>query len=128
MNAYLSGVDLAGALLRISLGEQPEAQPEGSEGVTTRLGLMGLLDAAGQRSRRRDVVRELILLARASGRYQGSIEELVPLASDPLCVVPLAVVLARLLISPTSSARLARQTIDAYSLSPMAIERLHQWM
>jgi hypothetical protein len=89
---------------------------------------MGLLDAAGQRSRRRDVVRELILLARASGRYQGSIEELVPLASDPLCVVPLAVVLARLLISPTSSARLARQTIDAYSLSPMAIERLHQWM
>jgi predicted ATP-grasp superfamily ATP-dependent carboligase len=31
MNAWLSGVDLAGALLQISLGETPPAQPDGRE-------------------------------------------------------------------------------------------------
>ena len=49
MNAWLSGVDLPGALLQVSLGETPPAQPEGRDGVLTRLGLMGLLDAARQR-------------------------------------------------------------------------------
>jgi biotin carboxylase len=58
MNAWLSGVDLPGALLRISLGEAPPVQPEGREGVLTRLGLMGLLDAARWRNRRRDILWE----------------------------------------------------------------------
>jgi len=53
------------------------------------------MDAANQRGRRSDVVRELILQARGAGRYRGSIEELVPLARDPYCIVPLAVVLAK---------------------------------
>jgi predicted ATP-grasp superfamily ATP-dependent carboligase len=127
MNAWFSGVDLAGALLKISLGEKPEAQPDGTEGVVTRLGLMGLLDAANQRGRRRDVVRELILLARASGRYRGSIEELVPLGRDPFCIVPLTMVLAKLLASPSASDRLSHHTIESYSLSPLAIKRLHAW-
>jgi predicted ATP-grasp superfamily ATP-dependent carboligase len=128
MNAWLSGVDLAGALLSISLGKTPDPQPEGIEGMVTRLGLMGLMDAANQRGRRGDVLRELILLARGSGRYRGSIEELVPLPTDPFCVIPLAVVLAKLLMSPTSSSRLSRHTIDTYSLSPTAIKRLREWV
>jgi len=37
MNAWFSGVDLAGALLKISLGEKPQSQPDGTEGVITRL-------------------------------------------------------------------------------------------
>jgi predicted ATP-grasp superfamily ATP-dependent carboligase len=67
MNAWLAGVDLPGALLQISLGESPATQPEGREGVLTRLGLMGLSDAARQRNRRRDVLREIALLASGSG-------------------------------------------------------------
>ena len=51
MNAWLSGVDLPGALLQVSLGESPPVQAEGREGVLTRLGLMGLLDAARQNAR-----------------------------------------------------------------------------
>jgi predicted ATP-grasp superfamily ATP-dependent carboligase len=128
MNAWFSGVDLAGALLKISLGEKPQSQPDGTEGVITRLGLMGLMDAANQRGRRSDVVRELILQARGAGRYRGSIEELVPLARDPYCIVPLAVVLAKLLVSPAASEQLSRHTIDTYSLSPLAIKRLHEWV
>ena len=127
MNAWLSGVDLPGALLQISLGEAPPVQPDGREGVLTRLGMMGLLDAAGQRHRRRDILREIALLAAGSGRYRGSREELVPLLTDPWCAVPLAVVVARLLGTPAAAARFSDTAVAAYSLTPSAIRRLHAW-
>jgi predicted ATP-grasp superfamily ATP-dependent carboligase len=127
MNAWLSGVDLPGALLQISLGETAPTQPEGREGVLTRLGLMGLLDAARQRNRRRDILREIGLLATASGRYRGSREELVPLRTDPWCAIPLSVVVARLLRTPEAAARFSESTLAAYSLTPAAIHRLRAW-
>jgi predicted ATP-grasp superfamily ATP-dependent carboligase len=127
MNAWLSGVDLPGALLRISLGEQPLTQAEGREGVLTRLGLMGLLDAARQRSRRRDVVREIGLLAFGFGRYRGAREELVPLKTDPWCAVPLGMVGLRLLRHPAAAARFSDTTVAAYSLTSEAIRLLRAW-
>jgi predicted ATP-grasp superfamily ATP-dependent carboligase len=127
MNAWLSGVDLPGALLRISLGEAAPTQGPGREGVLTRLGLMGLLDAARQRNRRRDVLREIVLIASSSGRYRGSREELVPLLTDPWCAIPLAVVVTRLLRAPQAAALFSDSTIAAYSLTPQAIHRLRAW-
>ena len=127
MNAWLSGVDLPGALLRISLGETPPVQPDGRAGVLTRLGLMGLLDAARQRNRRRDILREIGLLAFGSGRYRGSREELVPLLTDPCCVIPLGVVAMRLLRTPAAAARFSETTVAAYGLTPSAIRRLRAW-
>lgn len=128
MNAWLSGVDLPGALLAVSRGDSPPEQADGREGVVTRLGLMGLMDAAGHRGRRIDVLGDLLAQLTATGRYRGSVEELVPLRSDPYCAVPLAVVLAKLMQSPQSSATLARQTVEAYSLTPAAIDRLRGWV
>jgi hypothetical protein len=113
MNAWLSGVDLPGALLRVSLGEASPTQPDGRQGVLTRLGLMGLLDAARQRNRRLDIVREIGLLAFSSGRYRGSREELVPLLTDPWCAIPLAVVVAKLLHAPQAAARFSETTVAA---------------
>jgi predicted ATP-grasp superfamily ATP-dependent carboligase len=127
MNAWLSGVDLPGALLQISLGEKPPTQAQGREGVLTRLGLMGLLDAARQRGRRRDVLREIGLLAFGSGRYRGAREELVPLKTDPWCAVPLGMVGLRLLRHPAAAARFSDTTVAAYSLTPEAIRRLRAW-
>ncbi|HLG81561.1 MAG TPA: hypothetical protein VKY22_11130 [Bradyrhizobium sp.] len=127
VNAWFSGVDLAGALLKISLGETPKRQAEGSAGVVTRLGLMGLSEAAKRRYRRRDVLEEIARLMTSSGRYRGSREELVPLWTDPCCAIPWAVVISRLLIDPHAVASLSRSTVDAYSLTPQAIHRLHAW-
>jgi predicted ATP-grasp superfamily ATP-dependent carboligase len=127
MNAWLSGVDLPGALLQVSLGETPPTQAAGREGVLTRLGLMGLLDAARQRHRRRDVLREIALLASSAGRYRGSREELVPLLTDPWCAIPLGVVVTRLLRNPAAAARFSDTTVAAYSLTPQAIHRLRAW-
>jgi predicted ATP-grasp superfamily ATP-dependent carboligase len=127
MNAWLSGVDLPGALLQISLGEAPPVQSEGREGVLTRLGLMGLLDAARRSNCRRDILREIGLLISSSGRYRGSREELVPLLTDPWCAIPLAVVVARLLRAPEAAARFSDSAVAAYSLTPSAIHRLRAW-
>ena len=127
MNAWLSGVDLPGALLLVSLGETPPTQPDGREGVLTRLGLMGLLDAAQRRNRRRDILREIGLLASGSQRYRGSREELVPLLTDPWCAIPLSVVVARLLRTPQAAARFSSMAVAAYSLTPAAIHRLRAW-
>jgi predicted ATP-grasp superfamily ATP-dependent carboligase len=127
MNAWLSGVDLPGALLLVSLGETPPVQSEGREGVLTRLGLMGLLEAARQRNRRRDVLREIGWLATGSRRYRGSREELVPLLTDPWCAIPLSLVVARLLRTPEAAAQLSESTVAAYSLTPSAIHRLRAW-
>ena len=88
---------------------------------------MGLMDAAARRGRRRDVLRDLALQASNASRYRGSIEELVPLAADPFCIVPLAIVLLRLLASPASGPSLSRPTVDAYSLTPAAIEAVRAW-
>jgi biotin carboxylase len=127
MNAWLSGVDLPGALLRISLGETPPVQADGRADVLTRLGLMGLLDAARQRHRRSDVLLEIIKLSASGGRYRGAREELVPLWTDPPVVIPLAVVITKLLLAPENAARLTEATVAAYSLTPKAIHRLRAW-
>jgi predicted ATP-grasp superfamily ATP-dependent carboligase len=127
MNAWLSGVDLAGALLQVSLGETPPPQPDGRADVATRLGLMGLSDAARRNNRRRDVLREAALLATSSGRYRGTREELVPLWTDPWVAIPLAVVMTRLLLTPAAAARFTETTVAAYSLTPAAIHRLRAW-
>jgi predicted ATP-grasp superfamily ATP-dependent carboligase len=127
MNAWLSGVDLPGALLQASLGETPPTQAAGREGVVTRLGLMGLLDAARRRNRRRDVLREIALLASGAGRYRGSREELVPLLTDPWCAIPLGVVITRLLRDPAAAVRFSDTTVAAYCLTPQAIHRLRAW-
>jgi predicted ATP-grasp superfamily ATP-dependent carboligase len=127
MNAYLSGVDLPGALLRVSLGETLPVQPAGRAGVLTRLGLMGLLGAARQRNRRRDILREIALLAFGSGHYRGAREELVPLVTDPWCAIPLGFVVLRLLRRPEAAARFSDTTVKAYSLTTPAIHRLRAW-
>ena len=127
MNAWLAGVDLPGALLQISLGETPSVQADGRGGVLTRLGLMGILDAARWRQRRRDILLEIGLVSLGAGRYRGTREELVPLWTDPYCAIPLAVVIARLLRHPRAASQFAASTVAAYSLTPKAIHRLRAW-
>ncbi|MCI3132435.1 hypothetical protein [Phenylobacterium aquaticum] len=126
MNAWLSGVDLAGALLDVSLGLAAPAQAEGREGVVTRLGLMALMQAA-RRGGRAEVFATLIAMTAGVGRFRGSVEELVPLTRDPGCALPLARVLAELLASPAKAETLPARTIDAYSLTPAAIAMIRGW-
>jgi predicted ATP-grasp superfamily ATP-dependent carboligase len=124
VNALLSGVNLADALVRISCGEAVEKLANSRPYVQSHMLLMGLLTAAQRRNSRIDVIREL---ARAFGRsapYRQSREELLPLGIDPPGIVPLGYVLARLLSNPLSSRVLSAGTVAGYSLSPESVREV----
>ncbi len=127
MNALLSGVDLAGALVDVSLGRSPKRQAPGADGVLMRLGMMGLMEAAARRGLRRDVIREAFLMVAGQGRYKGTVEELMPLGTDFLSAVPLSAVFLRLLRSPKASSRMAGDTVRNYSLTLESIEKVQRW-
>ena len=116
MNAYRSGVDLVGQLLRLSLGETPAPLAEGREGVRTHLAMQALLGAASRGATRFDIVRECAQLAAVSGPYAGSSEELTPVGLDWLSAVPLAMTVALLLASPAFATKLARGGFGAHLL------------
>jgi hypothetical protein len=85
---------------------------------------MGLLDAARRRSQRRDVLAELALLLRGSGRYQDAAEELTPVHTDPWSAVPFGLVAAKLLLNPASAGCIAASTVRAYRLQAKSVRRL----
>lgn len=115
MNAYLSGVDLTGTLLRVALNERTGTLVTGAEGVRTRLGIPGLLERASVAGRR-GVMADFVAQLRAAGRYSGAVEELTPYVDDLLSVVPLLTVLISLLAQPSAASRISRGTIDSYAL------------
>jgi hypothetical protein len=115
MNAYLSGVDLAGTLVRVALNEAPGTVAVGVEGVRTRLGIPGLIErvnACGRRAMLADFVAQIL----STGRYAGTVEELTPCRDDLPSLVPLLTVLATLVVTPSAASRMSRDTIDSYAL------------
>jgi predicted ATP-grasp superfamily ATP-dependent carboligase len=123
-NAYRSGVDLVFLLLRISLGEMPEALPEGREGVLTHLAVQALLGCAARGGTRRDIARECRRLLANSGHYAGSMEELTPVRRDGMSVIPLSITAALLLASPKSAIKLARGGFGAHLLDLKSIRTI----
>jgi predicted ATP-grasp superfamily ATP-dependent carboligase len=116
VNAYRSGVDLVGLLLRISLGETPAALPEGREGVLTHLAMQALLGCGARGGARRNIARECVRLFAHSAPYAESTEELMPVETDWISAVPLVVTAALLLASPKSAIKLARGGFGAHLL------------
>jgi predicted ATP-grasp superfamily ATP-dependent carboligase len=116
VNAWRSGVDLVGLLLRLSLGETPAALPEGRQGVLTHLAMQALLGCGSRDGTRRDIVRECWRLIATSGPYAGSTEELTPVRLDWMSAVPLGITGALLLASPESAIKLARGGFGAHLL------------
>ena len=121
MNAYRSGVDLVGLLLRISLDETPAALPEGREGVLTHLAMQALLGCGARGGTRRDIARECVRLFANSGPYADSTEELTPVEADWISAVPLAMTAALLLASPKSAVKFARGGFGAHLLDLKSI-------
>jgi predicted ATP-grasp superfamily ATP-dependent carboligase len=116
MNAALSGADLIGALLALSLGERPAPTPDGRAGTRTHLGIQALLGCALQGGTRRAIIREARDLAARRRRYAGSVEELTPVRLDWPSAVPLIATALALIASPRLAARLQQQGWGAHLL------------
>jgi predicted ATP-grasp superfamily ATP-dependent carboligase len=124
MNAYRSGSDLVGLLLRLSLGETPAALPPSREGVLTHLAMQALLGAASRGATRRDIARECGHLVAGGGPFAGSSEELTPVRLDWISAVPLAITVAVLLASPAFAMKLARGGFGAHLLDLGSIRKI----
>jgi predicted ATP-grasp superfamily ATP-dependent carboligase len=123
-NAYRSGTDLVGLLLRVSQGETPSALPQGRDGVLTHLAMQALLGCAAQGGSRRDIIRECGLLFASGGPYAGSSEELTPVRLDWFSAVPLVMTAVLLLASPKSAIKLARGGFGAHLLDLKSIRMI----
>jgi predicted ATP-grasp superfamily ATP-dependent carboligase len=117
MNAHFAAVNLADILVKVSLGEHVEPCAPGQEGVRSHMTLMALLAATEERGARRAILRRLAQALLGRGEFRDSREELTPVCLDPLGVIPLAAVAARLLVNPRSAAAISARTVKSYALS-----------
>ena len=128
-NAFLSGVDLTGALVEVASSGTATRQPLGNPGVRTHQALLALLGVAAVSGRRRDILRELLHALTRTGHYRHSTEELTPwrwpgAAVDPIAVIPAVAATLATLIRPTAWQHFAAGATSAYSLTPAAWQAL----
>jgi predicted ATP-grasp superfamily ATP-dependent carboligase len=124
MSAYLAQTDLMGLLLRISLGETPEAVPEGRQNVRTHLAMQALLGCAERAGSRLEIARECVRLFAGRGRYRGSVEELTPVRCDWASAMPLAMTALALLAKPQWAIILSNKGWGAHLLGAESIRRI----
>lgn len=116
-NAYLSGVDLVGAMLCLAADDHPAVQTDGRSGVATHQILLAILGAAQHGGGRRGVMAELVHAVSKSHDYASSSEELTPIREDLLSVVPVAMAAIATLVAPRSWSLFASGSISNYALS-----------
>jgi len=121
VNATLSGVDLIGLLLAVSLGESPKPQPDGRPGTRSHQALQVLLGAALRERRRGAVLAMAHNIVAGHAPFHGSTEELTPVRGDWPSVLPVAATLACLLADPRLAAVLVRRGWGANLLTPRTI-------
>ena len=116
-NAYLSGVDLVGAMIELAAGGHPSIQSEAKAGVESHQLLLAVLGAAQHGRGRRGVVSELVHAASRSHDYLRSTEELTPLDHDMESIVPLAMTAGATLVAPQSWSWFATGSVSNYALT-----------
>jgi len=124
VNAMLSGVDLAGLLVEVSLGERPEVAAPSRAGVRTHMAILALMGCALRGGSRPALLWEAWQLWRRSGAYAGGTEELTPVGIDPWSLFALAYVAVRMLAVPGSAAHLSRQTAQSHQLNRTAMRTI----
>jgi hypothetical protein len=124
MNAYLAGVDLVAATLDLARGVRPERQPQGRAGVRSHQTLLAALGAAERCGTRRAVARELVCVFAKRGDYAGSVEELTPIAGDPLATIPVVAAAAAVLARPSLWRAFHAGAVGPYALTPEAWEQI----
>jgi ATP-grasp domain-containing protein len=119
-NALAAGVDLVAAMLDVTGDAPARVRPATSAGTRTRQTLLAILGAAEQRGARGAILREAFDAIFARGDYAGSIEELTPVAGDPIAAVPVAAALVATLIHPPLWRKFHDGAVGPYAVTPEA--------
>ena len=118
-------MDLAGvvepAKLAAGVGDMPAQERSlGGAGVRTRQTPRAILGAAEQHGSRRAILREAFNAIFARGDYVGSVEELTPVAGDPVAAVPVVAALVASLIHPSLWRKFHAGAVGPYAVTPKA--------
>jgi predicted ATP-grasp superfamily ATP-dependent carboligase len=119
-NALAAGVDLVAAMLDVAGNAPAQERSSGGAGVRTRQTLLAILGAAEQQGARSAVLREAFNAIFARGDYAGSVEELTPVAGDPVAVVPVVAALVASLIHPPLWRKFHAGAVGPYAVTPEA--------
>ncbi|MGJ4942242.1 ATP-grasp domain-containing protein [Bradyrhizobium sp. HKCCYLS1011] len=123
-NAYAAGVDLVAAMLDLVGGARPAQRPVGRPTVRTRQTLLAILGAAEQSGARRVVLHEAFNAIFARAEYAGTIEELTPVAGDPIAAVPVLAALVACLVRPSLWRRFHAGAVGPYAVTPEAWDEI----
>jgi len=124
MNAFLAGVDLVGAILDLALDRHPPPQPAGRSGVRSFQLLLAVLGAAANEGSRTAVIRELLRAARRQVPYTEGLEELTPIAGDPVAAMPVLAAATATLLQPSLWRAFHNAAVGSYSLTPSAWDKI----
>jgi ATP-grasp domain len=119
-NALAAGVDLVAAMLDVAGDAPAQERSSGGAGVRTRQTLLAILGAAEQQGTRGAVLREAFDSIFARGDYAGSVEELTPVAGDPVAAVPVVAALVASLIHPPLWRKFHAGAVGPYAVTPEA--------
>jgi len=123
-NALAAGVDLVAAMLDVAGDAPAQERSSGRAGVRTRQALLAILGAAEQHGVRGAVLREAFDAIFGRGDYAGSVEELTPVASDPIAAVPVVAALVASLIHPPLWRKFHAGAVGPYAVTPEAWDEI----
>jgi predicted ATP-grasp superfamily ATP-dependent carboligase len=118
MNAFMAGINLPDAMIRLSRGEQVPWIVSTS-GIRSHILLPALLATAIRNGTRGKVLNEMLSAWRRVGAYAGSREEVMSI-SDPLSILPIFFVAMRLLLHPSAAQAIASHAIKNYAVTERA--------
>jgi hypothetical protein len=123
-NALAAGVDLVAAMLEVASAAPAQERSSGSAGVRTRQTLLAILGAAEQHDSRGAILREAFDAIFARRDYAGSVEELTPVAGDPIAAVPVVAALVASLIRPPLWRKFHAGAVGPYAVTPEASDEI----
>jgi glutathione synthase/RimK-type ligase-like ATP-grasp enzyme len=123
-NARAAGADLIAAMLEVAGAAPALERSSGGAGVRTRQTLLAILGAAERHGARGTVLREAFDAIFARGDYAGSLEELTPIAGDPVAAVPVVAALVASLIHPPLWRKFHAGAVGPYAVTPEAWDEI----
>jgi hypothetical protein len=107
-------------MLEVAGHAPAQERSSGGAGVRTRQTLLAILGAAEQHGTRGAVLREAFDAIFVRGDYAGAVEELTPIAGDPVAAVPVVAALVASLIHPPLWRKFHAGAVGPYAVTPEA--------
>ena len=116
MNAFYSGINIPDKVVQLALRKTQQEDITQQIGIRSHSLLALLLGTAAYNQTRKSVIKAIFQSVLKREIFKNSKEDLTPITQDFFSIIPLCVVSIQLLLNPKNAIKLARKTVDNYSL------------